>query len=324
MVGLHIPAQPIRRCHARACRFFDFDRFRASYTIDIMTFNTAETCVLAASCASRIGTTAAITGFLADRHLYIMEMKQFDDTLAERFFVRITFCGVLGEPFDLARLREEFSVVAAAEQMEWAIHDSAHRARVLIMVSTLDHCLEDLLYRQRIGELRMEVSAIVSNHPDLKPIADHRGIAFHHMPVTPQTKPEQERRLLELIRSTGSELVILARYMQVLSDELSSMLRGRAINIHHSFLPGFKGAKPYHQAHARGVKVIGATAHFVSADLDEGPIIEQIVEHVDHGFTPQMLTAAGRDSERRALASAVKLVLERRVFLNGDRTVVFK
>jgi len=289
-----------------------------------MTFDTAQTYVLAASCASRIGTTAAVTGFLARRHLYIMEMKQFDDTLAERFFVRITFCAVRGEAFNLPRLRQEFSEIATAEEMEWAIHDSAHRPRVLIMVSTLDHCLEDLLYRQRIGELRMDVSAIVSNHPDLQPIADHRGIPFHHLPVTPQTKRTQEERLLELIRSTGTELLILARYMQILSDELSSTLRGRAINIHHSFLPGFKGAKPYHQAHARGVKVIGATAHFVSADLDEGPIIEQIVEHVDHSFTPAMLTAAGRDSERRALAAAVRLVLERRVFLNGDRTVIFK
>jgi formyltetrahydrofolate deformylase len=289
-----------------------------------MTFDTEQTYVLAASCASRIGTTAAVTDFLARRHLYIMEMKQFDDTLAERFFVRITFCGVRGEPFDLPRLRKEFGAVAAAEEMEWEIHDSAQRPRVLIMVSTLDHCLEDLLYRQRIGELRMDISAIVSNHPELKPIADHRGIAFHFLPVTAATKPEQERRLVELINSTGTELVVLARYMQIFSDELSSTLRGRAINIHHSFLPGFKGAKPYHQAHARGVKVIGATAHFVSADLDEGPIIEQIVEHVDHGFTPQMLTAAGRDSERRALATAVQLFIERRVFLNGDRTVVFK
>jgi formyltetrahydrofolate deformylase len=289
-----------------------------------MIFNTAQTYVLAASCASRIGTSAAVTGFLAARQLYIMDMKQFDDTLSERFFVRITFCGVSGEAFDLARLRQDFGVLAAAEEMQWAIHDSAERPRVLIMVSTLDHCLEDLLYRQRIGELRMDVSAIVSNHPNLKPIADHRGIAFHHLPVTPATKPQQERRLLELIRSTGTELVILARYMQILSDELTGTLRGCAINIHHSFLPGFKGAKPYHQAHARGVKVIGATAHFVSADLDEGPIIEQIVEHVDHGFTPEMLTAAGRDSERRALATAVKLFIERRIFLNGDRTVVFK
>jgi len=289
-----------------------------------MTFDTAQTYVLAASCASRIGTTAAITGFLAERHLYIIDMKQFDDTLSERFFVRITFCGVRGEIFDLARLRGEFSRIADAEQMEWAIHDSAHRPRVLILVSTLDHCLEDLLYRQRIGELQMEVSAIVSNHPDLRPIADHRGIAFHHLPVTLPTKRSQEQRLLELIKSSATEFVILARYMQILSDETSHTLRGRAINIHHSFLPGFKGAKPYHQAHARGVKVIGATAHFVSADLDEGPIIEQIVEHVDHSYTPQMLTAAGRDSERRALAAAVRLVLERRVFLNGDRTVIFK
>jgi formyltetrahydrofolate deformylase len=289
-----------------------------------MTFDTARTYVLAASCASRIGTTARVTGFLAERHLYIVEMKQFDDTLSERFFVRVTFCAVKGESFDLARLRDEFAYVAAVEEMEWAIHDSALQPRALIMVSTLDHCLEDLLYRQRIGELRMDISAIVSNHTDLQSIAEHRGVAFHYLPVTPATKPEQERRLLELITATDTELVILARYMQIFSDELSSRLRGRAINIHHSFLPGFKGAKPYHQAHARGVKVIGATAHFVSADLDEGPIIEQIVEHVDHGFTPQMLTAAGRDSERRALATAVQLFIERRVFLNGDRTVVFK
>jgi formyltetrahydrofolate deformylase len=287
-------------------------------------FNTAQTYVLDASCASRIGTSAAVTGFRAQRQLYITDMKQFDATLSERFFVRITFCGVTGEPFDLARLRAEFSLLAAAQELQRAIQDSAERPRVLIMVSTLDHCLEDLLYRQRIGELRIDVSAIVSNHPDLKGVADHRGIAFQHLPITPATKPEQERRLLELIKSTGADLVILARYMQILSDELTNSLRGRAINSHHSFLPGFKGAKPYHQAHARGVKVIRATAHFVSADLDEGPIIEQIVEHVDHGFTPQMLTAAGRDSDGRALATAVKLVVERRGLLNADRTVVFK
>jgi len=288
-----------------------------------MTFDTTQTYVLAASCASRIGTTAAITGFLAHRHLYIMEMKQFDDTLSERFFVRITFCAVRGEPFDLPRLREEFSHVAATEQMEWAIHDSAHRSRVLIMVSTLDHCLEDLLYRQRIGELRMEVSAIVSNHPDLKPIAEHRGIAFHHLPVTPDTKRAQEQRLLELIRSTGSELVVLARYMQILSDETASMLRGRAINIHHSFLPGFKGAKPYHQAHARGVKIIGATAHYVTTDLDEGPIIEQAVERVDHSRSPQALIEIGRDIECTVLARAVRWHAENRIMMNGSRTVVF-
>jgi formyltetrahydrofolate deformylase len=312
------------RSTTQACRVLDSIRADRFLNCAAVTFDTTHPFVLAASCASRIGTTAAVTGFLACRHLYIMQMQQFDDTLAERFFVRITFCAVIGEPIDVAHLRAEFSQLAAAQQMEWAIHDCTEPPRVLIMVSTLDHCLEDLLYRQRIGELRIEVSAIVSNHADLKPIADHRGIAFHHLPITAHTKLAQERQLLELIKSSDTEFVILARYMQILSDETSHALRGRVINIHHSFLPGFKGAKPYHQAHARGVKVIGATAHFVSADLDEGPIIEQIVERVEHSYTPQMLTAAGRDSERRALATAVQLVVERRVFLNGDRTVVFK
>jgi len=170
----------------------------------------------------------------------------------------------------------------------------------------------------------MDITAVVSNHPTLQPTATRHNLPFFHLPVTAATKPEQERRLLELIESTRTELVVLARYMQILSDELCTRLRGRAINIHHSFLPGFKGAKPYHQAHDRGVKVIGATAHYVTHDLDEGPIIEQIVERVDHGYTPEMLIAAGRDSERRALSAAVRYAIEHRVFLNGGRTVVFK
>jgi formyltetrahydrofolate deformylase len=271
-----------------------------------------------------MGTTAAITGFLAARRFYLMEMHQFDDTLSQRFFVRITFCGVQGERVDLARLRAEFADVAAAEEMEWRIHDSRERTRVLIMVSNFDHCLEDLLYRHRTGELRMDITAVVSNHVTLQPIAARHNLPFFHLPVTPDTKPAQERRLLELVDSTRTELVVLARYMQILSDELCGRLRGRAINIHHSFLPGFKGAKPYHQAYDRGVKVIGATAHYVTHDLDEGPIIEQIVERVDHGYTPEMLVAAGRDSERRALSAAVRYAIEQRVFLNGGRTVVFK
>lgn len=271
-----------------------------------------------------MGTTAAITGFLAARRFYLMEMHQFDDTLAQRFFVRITFCGVQGERVDLAKLRSDFAAIAAAEDMEWRIHDSAERTRVLIMVSNFDHCLEDLLYRHRTGELRMDITAVVSNHVTLQPTAARHNLPFFHLPVTPATKPAQERRLLELIESTRTELVVLARYMQILSDELCAQLRGRAINIHHSFLPGFKGAKPYHQAYDRGVKVIGATAHYVTHDLDEGPIIEQIVERVDHGYTPDMLVAAGRDSERRALSTAVRYAIEQRVFLNGGRTVVFR
>ena len=289
-----------------------------------MAFATEHPCILTASCPSRMGTTAAIAGFLAARRFYLMEMHQFDDTLSQRFFVRITFCGVQGERVDLARLRAEFADVAAADEMEWRIHDSRERTRVLIMVSNFDHCLEDLLYRHRTGELRMDITAVVSNHVTLQPIAARHNLPFFHLPVTPDTKPAQERRLLELVDSTRTELVVLARYMQILSDELCGRLRGRAINIHHSFLPGFKGAKPYHQAYDRGVKVIGATAHYVTHDLDEGPIIEQIVERVDHGYTPEMLVAAGRDSERRALSAAVRYATEQRVFLNGGRTVVFK
>jgi formyltetrahydrofolate deformylase len=290
-----------------------------------MTFDTEHPLILTASCPSRMGTTAAVTGFLAARRFYIMEMQQFDDTLSLRFFVRITFCGVHGEALDVTRLRSEFAgAVAEPEQMDWHIHDSRERTRVLLMVSNFDHCLEDLLYRHRIGELKMDITAIVSNHVTLQPVAAQHRIPFFHLPVTPATKAGQEQRLLELVDSTRSELVVLARYMQILSNDLCRQLQGRAINIHHSFLPGFKGAKPYHQAFERGVKVIGATAHFVTSDLDEGPIIEQVVERVDHRDTPDMLVAVGRDSERRALSAAVRYSIEHRVFLNGSRTVVFK
>lgn len=289
-----------------------------------MEFNTTRTYTLTATCASRMGTTAAVTGFLAAHRLYIMEMQQFDDVLTKRFFVRVVFCGISGESLDLARLRADFLGIANTEQMQWAIHDGAHRGRVLIMVSKLDHCLEDLLYRQRTGELSMQVSGIVSNHPDMQSIADRHDIPYFLMPVTAETKSTQEARLLELIDATQTELVVLARYMQIFSDDMCKRLHGRAINIHHSFLPGFKGAKPYHQAHTRGVKLIGATAHFVTGDLDEGPIIEQIVERVDHSHTPEMLAATGRDSERRALSTAVRLFLEHRLFLDVHKTVVFK
>lgn len=289
-----------------------------------MHFETDHPLILTATCASRMGTTAAVTGFLSARRFYIIEMQQFDDTISERFFVRVTFCPVRGEPVDLRKVREEFQTIATAEQMEWHIHDTRARTRVLIMVSNFDHCLEDLLYRHRIGELRMDITAIVSNHVTLQPLAAQHRIPYFHLPVTPTTKAEQERRLVEIMDSTKTDLVVLARYMQILSNDLCRRLSGRAINIHHSFLPGFKGAKPYHQAYDRGVKLIGATAHYVTEDLDEGPIIEQVVERVDHNFTPDMLVAAGRDSERRALSTAIRLETEHRVFLNGSRTVVFK
>ena len=289
-----------------------------------MEFSTDHPFILTATCASRMGTTAAITGFIAAHRLYIMEMQQFDDVLTRRFFVRVVFCGVAGEVVDLAALRAAFASVANTEQLEWQMHDGTQRARVLILVSKLDHCLEDLLYRHRIGELHMEITGIVSNHETMRPLAERHAIPFHHLPITPDTKAQQEAQLLDLVRTSESELVVLARYMQILSDEMARRLAGRAVNIHHSFLPGFKGAKPYHQAHSRGVKLIGATAHYVTGDLDDGPIIEQIVERVDHSFTPEMLVAAGRDSERRALSTALRLILEHRVFMAEGKTVVFK
>jgi formyltetrahydrofolate deformylase len=280
--------------------------------------------VLNATCDSRLGTVAAVSGFLASRHCYITDMQQFDDVLSGRFFVRVTFYGDPVKTPSLADLREQFQSVSTREQMEWAIYDGEKKPRVLIMVSKFDHCLDDLLYRTRTGELKMEITTVVSNHPDLKTWVESQNIPYIHLPVTPDTKAPQEKRLMEIVEETSSDLVILARYMQVLSDDLCRQLRGRAMNIHHSLLPGFKGAKPYHQAHERGVKLTGATAHYVTADLDEGPIIEQIVERVDHTYTPEKLAAAGRDSECRALASAVKSHIEHRVFLNGSRTVVFR
>ena len=289
-----------------------------------MEFNTQQPYILTATCQSRMGTTAAVAGFLASRRLYLMEMQQFDDVLTKRFFVRVVFCGVAGETVDIPKLKADFLSVATAEQMQWNLHDGSHPTRVLIMVSKLGHCLEDLLYRLRTGELNMQVTCIVSNHLDMQPVAARHDIPYVHLPINSESKVAQERRLLEIIDSTRTELVVLARYMQILSGELAQRLSGRAVNIHHSFLPGFKGAKPYHQAHSRGVKLIGATAHYVTGDLDEGPIIEQMVERVDHSYTPEMLTAAGRDSERRALSTAVRLILEHRVFLDENKTVIFK
>ena len=206
--------------------------------------------------------------------------------------------------------------------MEWSIHALAERPKVLLMVSKHDHCLRDLLYRWRIGELKIDIVGVVSNHPDLGPLVEADGLPFHHLPISAATKPEQEAKLMDIVRATDAELVVLARYMQVLSADLCEQLAGRAINIHHSFLPGFKGAKPYHQAHARGVKLIGATAHYVTTDLDEGPIIEQVVERVTHASSPEQLLSVGRDMECQALARAVRYHVERRVFLNGTRTVV--
>lgn len=279
--------------------------------------------ILTATCASRLGTVARVSSFLALRQCYITDMQQFDDVITGRFFTRVSFYGDPGTTPPLETLREQFQTVAQLEDMEWSIFDAEQKPRVLIMVSKFDHCLVDLLYRNRTGELGMDITTVVSNHPDLKALVESHGLPYVHLPVTHETKPQQEARLMEIVAETRSELVVLARYMQVLSDDLCRRLRGQAINIHHSFLPGFKGAKPYHQAHARGVKLTGATAHYVTADLDEGPIIEQVVQRVDHTYTPERLAAAGRDSECRALATAVRLHVERRVFLNDSKTVIF-
>ncbi|MDR5761554.1 formyltetrahydrofolate deformylase [Caballeronia sp. LZ035] len=281
--------------------------------------------VLTVSCPSAAGQVAAIVGFLERHHGYIDELTVFDDDLSERFFVRCVFHGARpDEPLDLAMLQREFESIAGRFSMSWAMHDLSVRPKVLLMVSKLEHCLADLLFRWRMGELKMDIVGIGSNHPDLAPLAEQHGLPFHHLPVTADTKAQQEARLLDLFDTSGAELMVLARYMQILSGETSRKLSGRAINIHHSFLPGFKGAKPYHQAHTRGVKLIGATAHFVTDDLDEGPIIEQEVERVDHAYSPERLLATGRDVECITLARAVKAFIERRVFINGERTVVLR
>ncbi|WEN40890.1 Formyltetrahydrofolate deformylase [Thauera sp. GDN1] len=278
--------------------------------------------VLTVACPSESGQVAAISGFLDSHGCYINEFSCFDDDCGDRFFVRAVFRPGSDRRGIPATLRDDFRPLAERFGMEWSMHALSDRPKVLIMVSKLDHCLRDLLYRWRIGELRIDIVGVVSNHPDLGFLAEVDGLPFHHLPISAATKAEQEAKLMRIVDETGAELVVLARYMQVLSEDLCRQLEGRAINIHHSFLPGFKGAKPYHQAHARGVKLIGATAHYVTTDLDEGPIIEQVVERVNHAFSPEQLLSVGRDMECQALARAVRYHVERRVFLNGARTVV--
>ncbi|UTW45778.1 formyltetrahydrofolate deformylase [bacterium SCSIO 12696] len=278
--------------------------------------------ILTACCASGVGIVAAITSCLAKCDCDITSLEQFDDDTGERFFIRAVFRPLEAAP-NIDSVRSEFADVAAGFGMQWQIRDQSTPVKTLIMVSKYDHCLNDLLYRLRKGELNMEVTAVVSNHQDLRSIPEREGIRFVHLPVTPDNKADQEAQLLSLVEETGTELVILARYMQILSDNLCQQLSGRCINIHHSFLPGFKGARPYHQAYERGVKVIGATAHYVTSDLDEGPIIEQVLTRVDHNYQPEDLARVGRDNESQALARAVKYHMERRVFLDGNKTVVF-
>jgi formyltetrahydrofolate deformylase len=277
--------------------------------------------ILTLSCPDRTGIVARVSGLLFDRGANIVDAQQYDDAETGSFFMRVVFDPADGDP---AALEAALGALADELSMTWTLRDPKVRRRVMILASQSDHCLSDLIWRWRQGELPMELTAVVSNHPaSTFPHTDLKGVGFHHLPVTAQTRPAQEAALARLIEETRTDLVVLARYMQVLSDDLAGRLEGRCINIHHSFLPSFKGARPYHQAHERGVKVIGATAHFVTSGLDEGPIIEQDVERITHRDTPAALVRKGRDIERRVLARAVRWMLEDRVLLNGKKTVVF-
>lgn len=278
--------------------------------------------VLTMSCADRRGIVHALASFLLDQGATIVESRQFSDDATQQFFLRIHFRSEVGA-VDLECLRKELAPVAATFAMTWALHDLSSRARALVLVSRQGHCLNDLLYRARTNAIPVEIVAVVSNHSDFEELTAWHGIAFHHLPVTTTTRLEAEASLRELIAHHAADTVILARYMQILSPQLCADLAGRVINIHHSLLPSFTGARPYHQAHARGVKVIGATAHYVTAELDEGPIIEQDFIRVDHALGAGALAARGRDLEAMALARAVKWHAEHRVLLDGARTVVF-
>ena len=277
--------------------------------------------VLTVRCASRRGIVAAISGFLAEKGCNITDAAQFDDLETGRFFTRISFAAETGAEGD--DLRDGFAPVAERFGMEWGIHDNAQRMKVLLMVSNFGHCLNDLLYRWRIGALPVDLVGVVSNHLTYQKVVVNHDLPFHHINVTKANKPQAEARLMEVVEGSGAELVVLARYMQVLSDDLCRKMSGRIINIHHSFLPSFKGANPYKQAYERGVKLIGATAHYVTADLDEGPIIEQDTVRVTHAQTPADYVTLGRDVEAQVLARAVHAHAQHRVFANGNKTVVF-
>ena len=282
----------------------------------------SEAQILTLSCTDRPGITARVTGYLYENGGNILEAQQFNDEAGGLFFMRVEFAPGTA---DADALRAGFAAIADEYGMTWQMRGRESRRKVALLVSKFDHCLGDLLYRNRIGELNMDVVAIIGNHPkEALSISLLGDVPYHHFPITRDTKPQQEALIKQVVTETGAELVVLARYMQILSDDLASFLSGRCINIHHSFLPGFKGAKPYHQAYARGVKLIGATAHYVTADLDEGPIIHQDVESVTHSDTPEDMVRKGRDVERRVLAEAVRMHLADRVLLNHDKTVVFR
>lgn len=278
--------------------------------------------ILTLSCPDRIGIVHAVSAVLLKHQGNILDAQQFGDPMTNRFFLRVHFelpqgAGVAATQSDLDQLAQTFA-------MDLSLHDARKHARLLILVSKQGHCLNDLLFRVGSGQLKADIVAVASNHRDLEDMVRQQGIPFHYLPITPQTRHSQEQQILELVRKEQIELVVLARYMQILSTDLCRSLEGKAINIHHSFLPSFKGAKPYHQAHDRGVKIIGATAHYVTADLDEGPIIEQDIERVDHSFGPSELAKVGSDVETLVLSRAVRNHIEHRILLNGHRTVVFR
>lgn len=279
--------------------------------------------ILTFDCDESPGIVHAVAQFLLNHGCYIVDIKQFGDQMVRHFFMRVHFMAGIDGPGH-EDLRQEFTLVAQQWGMKWRLEPQGRKERILVMVSKFGHCLNDLLFRARTGELPVEIVAVVSNHETHKDLVDWHGIPFHHIPITPETKPAAEAELLALVQGYKVELVVLARYMQVLSDNLTSVLSGRAINIHHSFLPSFKGAKPYHQAYARGVKTVGATAHYVNAELDEGPIITQQVIDVDHSYSPEGLVAVGRDAECKALTNAVRWHAEGRIILSGNRTVVLR
>ena len=278
--------------------------------------------ILTLSCPDRTGIVYRVTGLLYELGCNILDAQQFGDEETQRFFLRVHFDVPSLAEADV--LQEGFAALADNFGMDWQIHDARRRARLLVLVSKQGHCLNDLLFRVHSRQLPVEIACIASNHADFAPLAQSYGVAFHHLPVTAATKATQEQQIVELVDKHNIDLVVLARYMQILSPELCDALAGRAINIHHSFLPSFKGAKPYHQAHQRGVKIIGATAHYVTRDLDEGPIIEQDIARVDHAMTPKELVRVGSDTESQVLARAVRRHVEHRILLNGHRTVVFR
>jgi formyltetrahydrofolate deformylase len=279
--------------------------------------------IITANCPSQPGTVDVVTRFLFEEGFYINETHSFDDSDVNRFFIRIEFRSNTDKELDREDFCTRFEKRAREFEMEWQLASTPYKSKVVIMVSKHDHCLNDLLYRYRTGDLNIEIPAIISNHPDLKELASWHNIPYYHLPITKETKPEQEAKVYQIIQDCGADLVVLARYMQVLSSEMCKKLSGKAINIHHSLLPGFKGARPYYQAYDRGIKLVGATAHYVSDDLDEGPIISQGVETVDHCYYPQDLAAKGRDIECLTLSRAVRCHIEHRIFLHSKKTVVF-